>query len=90
MLSLSLSPSARRPAVLAIILFGVILLLTDLWGVTHSRLLPVAWTPSPPATTDPAVSKNLRVLRSQCNAPDPFELTYGRTNLRMTRAYEGA
>ena len=24
-----------------------------------------------------------------CQAPDPFEVEYGRTNLRMTRAYEG-
>ena len=24
-----------------------------------------------------------------CQTPDPFEAEYGRTNLRMTRAYEG-
>lgn len=24
-----------------------------------------------------------------CHAPDPFEAEYGRTNLRLTRAYEG-
>lgn len=30
-----------------------------------------------------------RRLRAYCHADDPFEAEYGRTNIRMTRAYEG-
>lgn len=31
----------------------------------------------------------LRTELPICHSPDPFEAEYGRTNLRMTRAYEG-
>lgn len=31
----------------------------------------------------------IKQLDALCQADDPFEIEYGRTNIRMTRAYEG-
>ena len=36
-----------------------------------------------------AVRKNVERLVDVCKAEDAFEVEYGRTNLRLTRGYEG-
>lgn len=46
-----------------------------------------------PATTwgvdDPALLSKLREVDGRCSERDDFEHWYGRTNLRMSRGYEG-
>ena len=41
------------------------------------------------AQLDSAAMRRAAWLETQCHETDAFEETYGRTNLRMTRAYEG-
>lgn len=38
---------------------------------------------------DPEVHQRVERLRQECLSQDPFEKEYGRTNLRLSRAYEG-
>jgi hypothetical protein len=37
-----------------------------------------------------ATRRRVRALRAKCDQPDLFETMYGRTNIRMSRGYEGA
>lgn len=61
---------------------GVLLLLHH-----HSDYIPFRTAGYPPALTRPGpVEERLDAL---CAVPDPFDLEYGRTNIRLTRAYEG-
>jgi hypothetical protein len=39
--------------------------------------------------SSPELSPAQGRLNAICHSPDPFDAEYGRTNIRMTRAYEG-
>lgn len=63
---------------------GFILTLVVGLAFLHLYHLPLV----PSKVLAPAASRLSR-LETNCRLPDPFEVEYGRTNLRMTRAYEG-
>ena len=56
----------------------------------------LSWPPAsdvknvPLVHKDEAVRRRFDALVNLCAADDPFELEYGRTNLRLSRGYEGA
>lgn len=76
-------PSARRPYVLALVVSFLVVVLLLLHH--NSDYIPF------PSARRPAIldSQDLPHLDKLCSLPDPFEVEYGRTNIRLTRAYEG-
>ncbi|WVQ96344.1 hypothetical protein IAU59_003448 [Kwoniella sp. CBS 9459] len=95
-------PTSRRPHLFLGVLAGValILLLHNVY-TPRASLIPFVSRPIRPSDTDEAAvqgleSEDYRVrnrverMRGFCEAEDPFEREYGRTNLRLSRAYEGS
>lgn len=79
-----LTPAAKRPTVLAVIItftVGILLLLHQQSG----RIPLPAVLRLQQAGYDPVALR----LSDTCNRNDPFDVEYGRTNIRMSRAYEG-
>jgi hypothetical protein len=80
-----LAPVNRRPYILALIVslsVGVLLLLHH-----HSDYITF-----PSARERLGLNRHgssLPQLDKLCSAADPFDVEYGRTNIRLTRAYEG-
>lgn len=81
-----LAPFARRPYALALIVVlsvGILLLLHRQSDEIRLRFgTPLA---SETSRLSPAALR----LEAICELQDPFDLEYGRTNIRLTRAYEG-
>lgn len=81
-----LVPINRRPYALVVLLAvssGLLLLL-------HQQAEHLPFSLSTHESTQSATHPGQERLDGICQAPDPFEQEYGRTNLRMSRAYEGA
>jgi hypothetical protein len=85
--------SARRPHLFLALLLGVATLL-----FVHNALDPSGLgVPQQPVVLeggrfhdkDPKVVQRTEKMASFCSAEDPFEKEFGRTNLRLSRGYEG-
>lgn len=79
-----LAPLGRRPYVLVLVISFVLVILLLL----HHNSDYIPFPPQRPIALD-SPRLDLPQLDSLCSAPDPFEVEYGRTNIRLTRAYEG-
>jgi hypothetical protein len=92
-------PPSKRPHLLLGLLTGIAALFF-LHNIYQPRpsFLPVPFWNSKTVVDDALlgleaqdyrVRDRVRRVRDFCDADDPFEAEYGRTNLRMSRAYEG-
>ena len=90
MILATVSPTKR-----ALLIFGSLTIIAALLLVhTATQLEYFSWNPSPglgstAAHDNPYIRRRVDTLRRHCKAPNSLETEYGRTNLRLSRAYEG-
>lgn len=86
-------PSSRRIhvllAVITCLILGFILHFTYQLGASVTVPRPETASKGALPHTDHRVQARVDRLRGICVEDDPFEREYGRTNLRMSRGYEG-
>lgn len=98
---MALPPTSRRPVIFVAVALAVTLLLYVTHRQYNSDSAYVPWQRGPDGDETPEigtevqnlsahVQRRINHLRTECQGRDPFEEQYGRTNLRMTRGYEGA
>ncbi|OCF40181.1 hypothetical protein I317_06005 [Kwoniella heveanensis CBS 569] len=98
-------PASRRPLFLGLLGSVALILLLHNVYTPRASLIPFISRPIRPFDPDDGQPTNLPLgletedyrvrdrverMRGFCEAEDPFEREYGRTNLRLTRAYEGS
>lgn len=85
----------RRPviALIVIVVISILLFATSQHEPTTTKLekwLPSIGPNNKDAQHNRSVRRRTNALRAQCAKEDTFELMYGRTNIRLSRGYEGA
>lgn len=84
----------RRPLIVlsVIVLLAIILFISSHHEPTTAKLekwLPSIGPNNAEAQWHRGVRRRTNALRQKCAEPDVFEKMYGRTNIRMSRGYEG-
>ena len=92
-----LIPAISRRSALLLGAVSLLLVVALLHAGVRNQPAYLSWAtpassaiPAPLVHADKTVRRRVKKLVNMCDAEDPFELEYGRTNLRLSRGYEGA
>ena len=84
--------SARRLHLLLALLIGIValaLLRDAMRADGDTRSFSFGLLPQRRPVIQTEVDRRLMAMQRHCEEQDPFDIEYGRTNVRMSRAYEG-